>query len=190
MSIPSSMLLSLALIGSAPFLLDTCEGSGTPAPEPPTGVGEDLFMTGDDFQCITQGEKVRSFYLWNELGHLDEALEVANNPRGGTYPIGTVLQLIPSEAMVKRYEGFSPESNDWEYFYLDVEETGTTVLDRGATNPAGPLGVNNAAVNCHNCHVQAEPQWDLVCEDGHGCDPLPFSDSQIEVVQSLDPRCP
>ena len=32
--------------------------------------------------------------------------------------------------------------------------------------------------------------WDLVCESGHGCDPLPLSTSQLESIQNADPRCP
>ena len=41
------------------------------------------------------------------------------------YPVGTVLQLIPTEAMVKRHKGYSPSTDDWEFFALKVSPQGT-----------------------------------------------------------------
>jgi hypothetical protein len=26
---------------------------------------------------------------------------------------------------------------------------------------------------CFGCHIKVRPEWDLVCETGHGCDPIP-----------------
>ena len=43
--------------------------------------------------------------------------------------------------------------------------------------------------NCYECHSKAEAQWDLVCEDTHGCDPLPIGDDVIENLQNADTRC-
>ena len=51
---------------------------------------------------------------------LDYMKQCANNPDGGVYPVGTVIQLVPQEAMVKRAAGFDPATNDWEFFSLDV----------------------------------------------------------------------
>ncbi len=142
-------------------------------------------VTVDDFECITDGTKVRSFYITNTLGHLEEALEVANNPEGGRYPPGTFLQLVPLEAMVKHPEGFSPETNDWEFFSLQVRPTGeTTILDRGTTDVTNAFGLN-----CLDCHSLAAPQWDFVCEQDHGCDPLPIDAATIERFQQGDARC-
>jgi hypothetical protein len=42
---------------------------------------------------------VRQFYVDNLLGNLDATLAVANSATGGTYPAGTVIQLVPTEAM-------------------------------------------------------------------------------------------
>lgn len=36
----------------------------------------------------------------------------------------------------------------------------------------GFVEVNNRlGGNCFACHVEARPEWDLVCDDSHGCDP-------------------
>jgi hypothetical protein len=142
-------------------------------------------MMDADFECILDWAKVRKFRITNKLGHIDETLAVANAPGTADYPIGTVIQLIPTEAMVKRREGFDPSSNDWEFFFLSVSAMGTTISNRGTTDV-----VNGFGGNCLNCHSKAAPQWDFVCEEGHGCDPLPFTPAQIEMVQNSDPRCP
>jgi hypothetical protein len=93
------------------------------------------------------------------------------------------VQLIPGEAMVKREPGFSDVTNDWEFFELDVAATGTTIRVRG-----GAQVVNRFGLSCAECHLQAEPQFDLVCEQDHGCDPLPFDRATIEAIQDADPR--
>jgi hypothetical protein len=36
--------------------------------------------------------KVDSYFVANELGHFEEALAVARSPKGGTFPVGTVIQ--------------------------------------------------------------------------------------------------
>lgn len=150
-----------------------------------TASGEDLDMQAEDFVCLLEWEKVRKFRLTNMLGHLDEALEVANDPSGGVYPVGTVIQLIPGEAMVKRATGWAPDNSDWEFFALEVSAQGTTIMARGTQDV-----VNGFGGNCFGCHAKAAPQWDRICESGHGCDPLPFTPEQIEMVQMADPRCP
>ena len=54
---------------------------------------------------------------------------------------------------------------------------------------AGPLAVGEDTFgNCASCHSAADPQFDMVCEDDHGCDPLPFGDDVIVGVQQGDPR--
>jgi len=109
---------------------------------------------------------------------------VAESPDGGVYPVGTVIQLIPSEAMVKRADGWSPQTGDWEFFSLSVSANGTVIEDRGATET-----VNQFGGNCLDCHALAEPQWDFVCEQDHGCDPIPIPEATIDMLQEGDPRC-
>ncbi|EYF06961.1 hypothetical protein [Chondromyces apiculatus] len=145
---------------------------------------DDLDMAAADFDCILGWDKVRKFRVSNRLGRQEEALAVANSPDGGVYPVGTVLQLVPTEAMVKRRAGFDATTRDWEFFSLEVSASGTTILARGAAETVNAFGGN-----CFDCHALAQPQWDLICEDTHGCDPIPLSAEQIQQIQDGDPRC-
>ena len=159
--------------------VDSSTGPGTSG-----GVQEDLDMNPEDFVCLLDWDLVRRFRVTNLLGYLDQTLEVANSPEGGTYPVGTVIQLIPNEAMVKRAAGWSPETNDWEFFSLATSADGTEILERGTTEVVNPFGGN-----CFTCHSAAEPQWDMICEQDHGCDPIPVDAATIEMLQNNDPRC-
>jgi hypothetical protein len=144
-----------------------------------------ITVTAADFDCILNWQKVRGFRVKRiGGGALAESLAVANNANGGNYPPGTVLQLVPTEAMVKREPGFSPATKDWEFFALNAQRSGTTITSRGTTNVINAFGGN-----CFNCHDKAQPQWDLVCEQSHGCDPLPISSATIQSIQNGDPRC-
>ncbi|HEX8804663.1 MAG TPA: hypothetical protein VF743_10725 [Acidimicrobiales bacterium] len=160
---------------------DEAAGSGTTGTTEPA----DIVLQADDFVRLQDMTPVRGFFIDNRLGHLDEALAVANDPDGGTYPVGTVIQLVPQEAMVKRAPGFDADSNDWEFFSLDVSAEGTTILERG-----GAEVINRFGGSCASCHSAAEPQFDFVCEDTHGCAPLPIGDDVIRSVQEADPRPP
>jgi hypothetical protein len=148
-----------------------------------TAAVEDIDMQPEDFPNVTTLTLVGNHYVGNLLGHLDEALAVANSTDGGVYPVGTIIQLVPQEAMVKRGAGWNAGSNDWEFFSLDVSPTGTEILTRGAS----PV-LNRFGLDCLSCHAQAEPQWDLVCERDHGCDPIPLTDQIILGLQQGDPR--
>lgn len=148
------------------------------------GEAEDAFLTDDDFRCITEGEKIGNSYYRNINGHLEETLAVARNPEGGTYPVGTMVQLFPGEAMVKRAEGFSPETNDWEFFVIEVVEGQTIIADRGTTEVRNPLGT------CMKCHGMAAPQFDLVCATDRGCKKLPGFASKLAAKEvANDLRC-
>ena len=151
-----------------------------------TAAVEDIELQADDFVRLQDMTPVRGFFVDNRLGHLDEALAVANDPDGGgAYPVGTIIQLIPQEAMVKRAPGFDAASNDWEFFSLAVDESGTEILTRG-----GSEVINQFGGSCAACHSAAEPQFDFVCEDDNGCEPLPIGDDVIRSVQASDPRPP
>jgi hypothetical protein len=145
--------------------------------------GPDLDMQASDFTCILDWPKVDNYRITNKLGNLTGALAVANSATGGHYPVGTVIQLIPGEAMVKRRVGFDPANNDWEFFALTASASGTTIDMRGGSE------VTNAAGSCAGCHGGAMPQWDFVCDTTHGCKPLPLPVSFLLEVQSEDPRC-
>ena len=155
------------------------------APPRPTSTApvEDLDMKPADFRNLSTMTKVRGFYVDNRLGHLQEALRVANSPDGGVYPVGTILQLVPQEAMVKRAKGWNPTTHDWEFFFMKTSATGTEIVTRGATQT-----VNRFGGNCFSCHAKAETKFDMVCEHTHGCDPLPVSDDVFRSIQNADPR--
>jgi hypothetical protein len=147
------------------------------------GLADDA-ITAERFGCIRDMTPVRGFFVANLQGALEATLAVANAPEGKRYPEGTVIQLVPTEVMVKREAGFSPATNDWEFIELDVSEEGSTIRARGFANV-----VNRFGGNCFGCHVKAEPQWDLICEQDHGCDPIPLTPVMLKAIQKTDPRC-
>ena len=176
---PYKQAVPIILLVISSAVLFACGDNGTEI------INEDLNMTAADFECILRWEKVRNFYITNKVGNLEAALEVANSHDGGTYPPGTIIQLIPTEAMVKRIRDWNSTTNDWEFFQLNVTAEGTEIISRGAADT-----VNFAGLNCFACHSQADSKWDLVCEEGHGCDDLSIDDAAITAWQEADPRCP
>ena len=165
----------------------------TPSAAPTTGSvasssttadpNEDYEAKAGDFVNVHDMTAVRGFFISNELGHLDEALKVVNDPNGGTYPVGTIIQLVPQEAMVKRKAGFAPDGGDWEFFQLTVTPTGTEIKQRGT----GEIK-NLFNQSCGACHMKADIKFDFVCEKSHGCDPLPMPDTFFKNLQDHDPR--
>lgn len=137
-----------------------------------------------EFSCIRDMTPVRGFYVDNLLGDLEATKAVAESETGGTYPPGSVIQLVPTEVMVKREEGHSPATNDWEFFELSVSTEGSEITTRGFSDV-----VNRFGGNCLDCHEKAEPQWDMVCEKNHGCAPIPFTELMVKAIQKTDPRC-
>jgi hypothetical protein len=147
------------------------------------GAVEDLDMQASDFECVLRWTMVGGYRITNKLGH--DALAIAQSPTGGTFPVGTIIQIVPTEAMVKRRSGFSSMTNDWEFFALGVSGKTTTINTRGTTDVINAFGGN-----CLTCHMKAMPQYDMVCSTTHGCDPLPLSETQLVNIQSSDSRCP
>jgi hypothetical protein len=135
------------------------------------------------FKCIKDMKPVRHFYVDNMLGNVAATVAVAEKGRGD-YPVGSVLQLVPNEVMIKQPKGFSPATRDWEFFFVDVSEQGSKIYKRGFAE------VNNRfGGNCFACHVKARPEFDFVCEKDHGCDPVPFTREMFGALQRTDPRC-
>ena len=136
------------------------------------------------FRCITAMTPVRQFYVDNLRGDLAATVAAAKSATGAVYPPGSVIQLIPGEAMVKREKGFNVATRDWEFFELDVSKDGTQIRKRGFADV-----VNRFGGNCFACHIAARPEWDLVCESDHGCKPIPVTRAMIGALQRTDPRC-
>ena len=136
------------------------------------------------FKCMSEMTKVRHFFVDNLLGDLDGTVAIANSTTGGVYPPGSVLQLLPTEVMIKQEPGYNPVTKDWEFFELDVSPEGSKIRTRGFTDV-----VNRFGGNCFACHVKAKPEFDFVCELDHGCDPIPVTRAMIAALQHTDPRC-
>jgi hypothetical protein len=168
----AAMLGALAACSPAP------KAPETPA-KPPT-----VEITDASFDCIRDMTPVRGFYVGNLLGDAAEAVKVAEAGQG-VYPVGAVVQLVPGEAMVKREAGFSAVSHDWEFIELDVSAEGAKIRVRGTDN-----AVNRFGGNCLECHAKARPEFDLICEQDHGCDPIPLTPVMTRAIQKTDPRCP
>lgn len=151
---------------------------------------EKVDFSADDFRCLTEMTPVRGFFVDNLLGDLQGTLEAANAPNGAVYPVGSVVQLVPTEVMVKREIGYNSVTKDWEFVELNVSETGSEIAVRGAFEV-----VNKFGGNCFGCHIKARPEWDLICEQDHGCDPITLpnghilTQKMIKGVQQSDPRC-
>jgi hypothetical protein len=136
-----------------------------------------------DFGCLKDWPAVGNTRYASLTGDLDAALAVARGDTPGPFPPGTLVQLMPTEAMVKLAPGASPETDDWEYLKLKVGKRGVEIAERGGAE------VKNIAGSCHGCH-QPAPQWDHVCGADHGCEALPgfIVKAALKAVEK-DPRC-
>ena len=150
-----------------------------PASEP-----KPLAISEKSFRCMTEMTHIGHFYVDNLVGNLKGTVQVAESTTGGVYPVGSVLQLVPTEVMVKREKGFNAATRDWEFFELDVSPSGSTIRTHGFVEV-----VNRFGGNCFTCHVRARPEWDLVCDTTHGCDPIPITIAMSGALQRTDPRC-
>lgn len=148
-----------------------------------TAQAEDATLTAADFHNVNTMTRVGDHFIANVRGHLAEALAVARSTTGGTYPVGTIIQLVPQEAMVKRRAGFSPATRDWEFFSLDVSAKGTRIRSRG-----GAEVLNRFGGSCASCHGAAQSKFDDVCSTDHGCAPLPIGPAVFAALQRADPR--
>ena len=146
---------------------------------------EDMAVSEQTFGCILDWPKVRNTrFKHPDPEKLKEAMHIFRDSiPDKEYPVGTILQLVPFEAMVKHPREKFPKTNGWEFFFLDVSKVGTQIKDRGDNV------VNlSQGVTCLSCH-QPAAQFDFVCEKGHGCAPIPFDDQKISEIQRADPRC-
>jgi len=169
----SSRIASACCTGAAVLLL----APGVALPHPFT-------VTDKSFRCISEMTHVRHFYVDNFAGNLKGTVKVAQSSTGADYPFGSVLQLVPTEVMVKREKGFNPVTHDWEFFELDVSADGSKIRTRGFAEVSNRFGGN-----CFGCHIKARPEWDLVCDNSHGCDPIPITRAISGALQRTDPRC-
>ena len=146
---------------------------------------DSVVITDKNFGCMLDMPKVRNTRIQNpDPEKLKEAIRIfQDSVPDKEYPTGTILQLIPTEAMVKHDRASFPNTNGWEFFALQVSAAGTAIQDRGDK-------VLNTSLKkpCLGCHSPAA-KFDFVCEKGHGCAPIPVTDQQIAAIQAADPRC-
>jgi hypothetical protein len=148
-------------------------------------------LKADDFRCLLDGKKPegRNFFVFHRnKAKLRRAVRMSKTgkiPKRG-YPVGTILQVLPFEAMVKRPRGFNPDGNDWEWVRLNVSADGTTAIAA-----AGKAEVRNVIESCEGCHRQIDQRspHDLVCGFVVGASGLGLTDEQLAAIQASDPRC-
>lgn len=175
--------MTTTLLKNCPMLLCTLLLSFAISADP-------LKISKEDFKCLAEMTPVRGFFVDNLAGDLDATVAVANSDTGSVYPVGSVVQLVPTEVMVKREKGYNQATKDWEFFELAVTDKGSKITVHGAFEV-----VNKFGGNCFGCHIKARPEWDMICEKDHGCDPITLpngeilSQTMIEAVQKADPRC-
>ena len=99
-------------------------------------------------------------------------------------PPGSLVQVIPTTAMVKHRRGHNPETNDWEFIELDVKADGVTILGRGFAE----LNMRSG-LNCLTCHKPAKAAWDLICDRAQDCVPIPLTPAMLRALANTDPRC-
>jgi hypothetical protein len=155
----------------------------------PPSTGAEPHARPRDFRCLLKGKKVegKNFYIFNRnRARLRKAVamtETGEIPPSG-YPVNTVLQVLPFEAMIKRRPGFNPEGGDWEFVRLGVDSKGKTqILADGKGEVANGFG------SCQACHARIAPTHDLVCGFVVGAAGLGLTEEQLAAIQAADPRC-
>jgi len=178
-------LMILQACGNNDSASKPAETAVAPTAETPVVANRpELSIDASAFRCLTEMTAIRHFFVDNLLGDLDATLAVAESTDGGVYPPGSVVQLVPTEVMVKHHPGWNAATRDWEFFELDVSAEGSSIRNRGFVDV-----VNKFGGNCFGCHIKAEPKYDLICELEHGCDPIPVTREMIAGIQAADPRC-
>ncbi len=162
----ATIALCLSLVSGAAFAADA-----------------DIAVTEKLFGCVHTGTKSRNTYFRNaDPAKLKEAIRIyQSKTEGAEYPVGTIVQLVPHEAMVKHPKEAFPKSNGWEFLFLDVSADGTKITGRGDT-------ASNRLGTCLSCH-QSAAKYDFICAKDQGCGPIPVTDEQLVTIQNGDPRC-
>ncbi len=178
-----SAIAALAACAVAPT--EPVASMAAPAAPAAAAAPKTLEITEASFGCIRDMTAVRGFYVSNLLGNIDATVAAANAGEGAKYPVGSVVQLVPGEAMVKHPAGYDAATNDWEFFELDVKPgQPAKIRVRGTTEV-----VNQFGGNCLSCHAPAAQKWDMICEQTHGCLPIPITPVMSRAIQKTDPRC-
>ena len=181
-----STLLAVSACGKNDVVgeLQAPANEGQPVEETAMKGPPEFTIDASSFVCLEEMTAIRHFFVDTLLGDLEATVAIAESTDGGVYPPGSVVQLVPTEVMVKHPPGFNAATRDWEFFELDVSADGSSIRNRGFVDV-----VNKFGGNCFGCHIKAEPKYDLICELDHGCDPIPVTREMIAAIQAEDPRC-
>ncbi|HKA86576.1 MAG TPA: hypothetical protein VKE22_02885 [Haliangiales bacterium] len=151
-------LATLAACGDTQAGPPATDASPAPPPDAPVVV-EDLNMQLADFKNIPglMTPPGRTYKVANPLGHEAEALAAASSPTGGTFPVGSIVEVQRTEVMVKRRRGFDATTDDWEFFGIAFAPDGVT------PESFAVRGVEET--QCFMCHSQMSSRvWDYMCE--------------------------
>src|SRR5437762_13352957 len=109
----------IALVGA---IVCVAPGWGNGQAVGATTGAQDITVTDQSFGCLRDATKVRNTYIRNaDPKRLAEAVRILRDRVADTeYPVGTFLQLVPGEAMVKHPRAKFPETNGWEFFSLEL----------------------------------------------------------------------
>ena len=147
----------------------------------------EFVATAEDFRCLTDGKQPpdKRFRIFGKRAVVRKAMRKTKRAKlGKGYPVGTILQLFPFEAMAKRGGSFNPEGGGWEYFTLKPNPDGTTeILKRGGAEVTGLT-----RQSCQECHLRLAADHDSVCEFVIGPEGLGLTDDLITAFQN-DVRC-
>jgi hypothetical protein len=94
-----------------------------------------------DFTCLRDWTKVHHMRVFHRKAKkLKKAVAIIEAGDLKPLPKGTILQIFPNEAMVKRGGKFNQEGGGWEFFALDVGTEGTTIIQRGGAEVLNQFG--------------------------------------------------
>ena len=100
------------------------------------GVLADDITLPSGLSAASDSPKIGGTYIKNaDPERLQEAMRIfRDNVPDTEYPVGTIFQVIPFEAMVKHQQGTFAKTHDWEFFALDASAVGTKVTDEAKTS--------------------------------------------------------
>lgn len=93
-------------------------------------------MSEQTFGCILDWAPVRNTHQTRGFPAAGRGTFRDNVP-DTEYPVGTILQLVPFEAMVKHPREKFPKTNGWEFFALDISPLRAKVRDHGDSHSTG-----------------------------------------------------
>src|SRR5258705_12660488 len=117
----------------------------------------DVSVSERTFGCILDWPQVRNTRIKHaDPQQLAEAMRIFRDSVPNTeYPVDTILQLVPFEAMVKHPREKFPKTNGWEFFALDISDACTRTPDR-----VGSVIKLYHGTTCPSCH-QPAARFDL-----------------------------